>query len=502
MGKNKPLFVSAALSMSTLAGLYYLFFSFVTPLLIFSLFLVCFFPWIKGFREKTFDIFEPVYFFNVVYFMHFGLRAVFLYLKQYASNEFINEFVETNVQALIPQFLDKTLLLCLSGIIAFLVGYYWKSYNKNEFNKQTVVNYRIDSGKVYILAVITFVIGMSAKLVQLYYGYLGGWISGEYQVEGSVQLFYYLENLLQFSWVLIVFLFYYNRDAKQNNPIFLFSMLGLIFFVTFLGGSKYFLIILMLFTIIIRHCFYKRARIKHIAVVFSLILIIVFPITNAYRNVTQFGDIKLKSIESDIRHTTDKMRHNIKSELEKQSFLIASLQQVTNRFSGFDGTMAIIYALSEGITDYQYGEGVLTIFKIIIPSAIYPGKYDYPNYQGRVIRTLFGHDPETAIGISASAVGDFYWDFHIFGILFGMFFTGAIMRKMYRRYFAEAKNPFDKLIYIIIYPLMLFVIEAWLYMSYGQIIRFLVILFLFRWWLNQGQRKLINIEPANLHLRQ
>lgn len=502
MEKNKSFFVSTVLSISTLAALYYLFFSFVTPLLIFSLFLVCFFPWMKGFREKAFNIFEPVYFFSVVYFMHFGLRAVFLYLKQYASNEFVNEFVETNVQALIPQFLDKTLLLCLLGIMAFLVGYYWKSYNKNEFNKQSGANHKIDSGKVYILAVITFVIGISAKSVQLYYGYLGGWMAGEYQVEGSVQLFYYLENFLQFSWVLIVFLFYYNRDAKQKNPIFLFSMLGVIFFVTFLSGSKYFLIILMLFTIMVRHCFYRKVKIKNIAFVFSLILIIVFPISNAYRNVTQFGDIKLQSIESDIRHTTDKMRHNIKSESEKQSFLIASLQQITNRFSSFDGFMAINYALSEGISDYQYGKGVLNIFKIIIPSAIYPEKYDYPNYQARVIRSLFGHDPEMAIGIAVSTLGDLYWDFHILGILFGMFLTGAVMRKMYRRFFAEAKNPFDKLIYIVIYPLMLFVVEGFLFTSYGQIIRFLAILLLFRWWLNQGQRKLLNVEPANIQARQ
>ena len=122
--------------MATLAGLYSLFFSFVTPLLVFCLFLVCAFPWIKGFREKTFNIFEPVFFFSAVYFMHLGLRAVFLYLKETASNDFINEFVETNVQTLIPQFLDKTLLFCLLGMIAFLVGYYWKSFNKNEFNKQ------------------------------------------------------------------------------------------------------------------------------------------------------------------------------------------------------------------------------------------------------------------------------------------------------------------------------------------------------------------------------
>ncbi len=129
----------------------------------------------------------------------------------------------------------------------------------------------------------------------------------------------------------------------------------------------------------------------------------------------------------------------------------ASLAPIANRFAGLDSLIVIV----SGVSFYRLGETLTPILSFFVPRVLWPGKPTMSLGYDFAVQFL-GWDRVYRSEAAITQMGDWYWNFGILGVLFGMFIMGVLYRYIYS-FFIESRgfSPLAVFVYVIAFPIFI-----------------------------------------------
>ena len=135
--------------------------------------------------------------------------------------------------------------------------------------------------------------------------------------------------------------------------------------------------------------------------------------------------------------------------IEDIQFEISPLAHIESGFettirigNSLDGLSGILYSVPSHV-DHLYGASYLSVLTAPFPSALLP--FDKPMAGGRLNGTLiYGVEA----GIPPGNIGEAFWNFHLFGIVFIMGVFGACLKLVTMKYLTSDRGPIWTTIFI------------------------------------------------------
>jgi len=367
----------------------------ITYLLVIIQFLVCLTPFFGIFRTKHFDIFEIIYFGVLYFFVLFGLRALFI--VRYGS-----PFMNISPGATDIYYINLALFYSTLGLIFLLLGYYFPI----RWPKRTVfLPKEWSSKRVSLLVYPLFFVGWGFRFLVI--NKMGG-IRNYLTISRSILLtsgmmgnyYYSLLGNLTFMAISVAFI-YWLKEKKFKY--FLLGTLPLEIIYAFTTGSKGSFFGRFFTLLITYHYLIKRINLRKIAVL-GVVILLFFPIFNLYR----FKELQLPRLTSEVV-TFNRLFFNF-----------------MDRFHGIEA-LALAIKDTPGVMDFQFGKSFCLILVAPIPRDLWPdkpiisfGKVFAEKYMGYV----YGGTGTAA----ATGSAELYINFHIAGVIIGMFILGMIWR--------------------------------------------------------------------------
>jgi hypothetical protein len=190
---------------------------------------------------------------------------------------------------------------------------------------------------------------------------------------------------------------------------------------------------------------YARRRMPwaFVAVLISVLVFVVFPFYNAFRGT----DVRLDQ-RSRLQATYEQTQGWSSDQYVNASW------GATKRRLAMINSVAVV-ARDVGVhVPYDMGRSLFQPLVAFIPRALWPDKPAHDQlYFGEQFRVTSILARDTSI--ARSAVGEFLWNFDIFGVVAGMFLIGLGMRYLYRRYGEGPFDPVRRAVYVIALYLVL-----------------------------------------------
>jgi len=455
----------------------------LTYLLVFLLFSVCSIPILIHIRIKTFDLLEPIYIVLILYFLYFGIRTVFILLSPPYISTAPNLDTVSDMHII-----NLALLYTIVGIIFMIIGYYsrlpaviCKVIPRIKF----IWNERKAIKRIYIL----YFIGLFFRLFIIQQGLLVRFgvrqvpvaLVNIMQIFGQISLYAYALYAVYFFSVKG------RRPSIISGLIILFSEVGF----AFISGWKGNFIILMFILLIAYHYGLYKIRIRSLLISLIVVLLIVFPLVNTYRYiypiVVQGENVSVFTVRGFFRVAKAVLERM--KEYSPMEYIAFSFGDFINRFAGIDSLSVTIKRTPEAM-NFQYGRTISWLFLWPIPRIIFPDKPDLS--LGRVFGVKYwGWPEEPWYGNAAiTQIGEFYLNFHLLGIILGMFLSGIIYKLSYL-YFVK-RGILDKRVSIFLYSFIfinLIRIESSIAILYAGLLQTILFVLMIAWLANILIRK-------------
>jgi len=387
----------------------------ICSFLVIVLLILCIVPTIVKKRTGDIDIFHTITLIPLIYFLYFGVGFyVFRLRGMFAlSDESVSE--ETILTSLI---------VAIIGIIFFYVGYFSiykiikrKIFSKNIFSrwKQKKILVLIIYSSVFFVLVNLW-LWLSIKGVPLFIP--------DYYREARTEImagkgYIYALCLAIVPFALLIANIYWQKE-KKISPMLKIAFLSIILItigILVLNVERGIIVSFLIFLFINYHYMKKRFSIKKIFVFF---LIIVF--------LAGFGGY---------------LRTRQWSEEERLFLQVLLLELLPE----FDNYVKVIKNVPEHL-ELQWGRTIIPLFTNPIPRILLPNKDDFKP-AGVVFKEFFEHY-HIRIGERFTIVGELFMNFHIAGVIFGMFIFGSITAFVQKKLYPKDKNPFGVLLYCLI----------------------------------------------------
>lgn len=344
------------------------------------------------------DVFEPVYPFTGFHFLLFVIQPLILIATR-------SDFANGTAFCL-------TLLYASVGLIAFYAGYYsrlgWRIAGQLPTPGEAYSVRRVST-----VVLLFTCIGLSAIVA------LG------YKVSREASIWWAFANPLQFN----------NRFLKAGSGYHVLGMsllqagfflldafslrsrrLGLrlikllylagVLLVYMPLGARWLLLVTFLVPVIVRHYYLGRSvRLLHVLMLIPA-LVLAFGWLGAYRATGN----PLPQVGS----------------LERS--LVGTLSG--DLLTPFDNFVHLVRALNDGSVDLQYGRYYLYLLIAPIPRSLWPEK-PVISIEWAFTEAVFGTDPRYGPTRTMTIPGELYFNFHLPGIVAGMFMWGVFWRMMY-----------------------------------------------------------------------
>ena len=449
LDKKRKLSVALACGLVCLFVMIYFFnlINDLTLLLSIALSLLCVVPLVHARYHKTIDMFEIIYPFSAYFFIGFPLRALLIYYEP----------LQLRMANAIPysyylDYLDTALVYMIIGFSAFLIGYYSRiSKHIAQLIPKPLFLERENISVSKVMLVFLFGCVFRVISLKLGYGFFRPSHSELLKVTGSLN--YYLlafGDFAIFGTFLIAVMYYMNPSMRKNLKALLWCLLiPLDIFYGFIFVGKKQLIIPLLVVMMAINYFKRRIATKQLIITLVLVVFIIFPTINFYRD--SFSRLGLKNPESfsAVVFNLEKIYSNL-SAMPFSDYVVLSIFYLCNRSTSIDNVAAAI-KFTPQVRDFQYGKYWILIPAVaFIPRAIWKNKPDI-DYSVGFGEDYLGHTSGVAWGTTNP--GDFYMNFGVLGILFGMFFLGVLFKTLYR-YFVDVEGP--KPLKIFIYAFLMF----------------------------------------------
>ena len=449
----------------------------LTLLLSIALSLLCVVPLVHARYHKTIDMFEIIYPFSAYFFIGFPLRALFISYEP----------LQLRMANAIPysyylDYLDKALVYMIIGFSTFLIGYYSRiSKHIAQLIPKPLFLERENISVFKVMLVFLFGCVFRVISLELGYGFFRTSHSELLKVSGSLN--YYLVAFGDFAFYgtfLIAIMYYMDPSRPKNLKALLwclFMPLDILYGFVFVAKKQFIIPMLVVFVAI--NYFKKRIATRQLIITLVLVVFIIFPVINFYR--ASFSRIGLKNPESfsAVGYNFEKIYSNL-STMPFSDYMVLSIFYVLNRNTSIDNLAAAI-KFTPQVRDFQYGKywALIPAFAFI-PRAIWKNKPDI-NYSVGFGEDYLGHTSGVSWGTTNP--GDFYMNFGVLGIAFGMFVLGVLFKTLYR-YFVDVEEPKPLKIFIYAF-LMLQMINGFegniaaIYSAVLKTLLFLVLIALF-----------------------
>jgi hypothetical protein len=110
----------------------------------------------------------------------------------------------------------------------------------------------------------------------------------------------------------------------------------------------------------------------------------------------------------------------------------------------FDNYVKVIEVVPDNL-GLQKGKTILPLFTNPIPRSILPQKDDFKP-AGVIFKEYMGHY-HIRVGERMTLVGELFMNFHIFGVILGMFIFGSVTAFVQKKLYPKDKNPLMVLLY-------------------------------------------------------
>lgn len=383
----------------------------------------CFFPaWIQWQRRRL-DIFETIHLIGLLYFVFFGLGAI------WAFNDPV--FVAYDIH--IVPYLIPAVLCCLMGYVALLGGYYgpWfqgRVVRTRERHPRTLMF-------VALPALLGFV-GCSAEAVWNHARWLR--VSFPTFISSLAQL----APLYQLAWALGWMLVLSGRLSRRQNWLLMGLLIPAtvgVVFATIVDKS----LAMSLAGIPLVALWYARGRVPWVTLIVLLLILIfvVFPFVNTYR----FLDARIPQA------TRMQMTSDLLLSWTMDEYVFNSADMFMQRLALINSVAIVVRDVPRWIP-YARGETMFgPALGLMIPRFLWPGKpsYGIGREFGEIFRVVSMLDNMTSI--AATVPGELYWNFDLPGVLVGMALWGVLLRFLYRRYGeADGADPVRRAIHIVL----------------------------------------------------
>lgn len=385
-------------------------------------------------------------------------------------------------------------LLTLLGLVSFIFGFKlvknWKIKKlDNLFEKEW------DYKKTIFVYFLLFLLGIFLKL-NLYFN--GSFFHINQNIGLNSNSFSSAIRILSwssfFALSLAFCLYFYflkigNKHYKFWRIIAWFNF-GLELLLGFLSQSKYLFLVPIFIYLISKHYFYKKS-LKRLIIAFLLIVFIIFPLFNYYRNPIGILYYKKQvdyNLEFNIKKQVD---HNLEFNIESvaEYTVDSSFYRITSLYS--------LYAAIDKTENFLWGKNIKDFFISFGPPKFIwkdkPSINDGGNEFGRKYGLLAPNDSTTSI--APTVFGDWYINFGILGVIFGMILEGIIIGLVYNTFIKDKKLlPAHVFIYSILWINILKEFEGFSAPAYALIIKLFIMIILIQLFLTQNLTSLFKFK--------
>lgn len=428
-------------------------------------------PWVIGARRKNLDVFELVYPFTALYFVDFGGRMIWLLVRPEVLA------AQTPHPSVIYAALDRTLLVAALGIAAYLAGYYLPP--RRGAPNGTLARRPIDAGILAWAAVVTFAAGFIIRVPFLVQGWFMNFAARSFAQDVSAvqHSLGYLSVLTTIGYALALAAFFSPRRPAWLGWI-LVIIVPLEGVNAFLTGSKFNMLSFVCIPLILFHYLRRRIPLAALAVVTGTFLFLVVPLITVYRNVVGIQQLEGLRIPAGIPHLVARIAEHL-STLSAREYLDSTIGLATTRFVGIEALASVIGAIPILIA-YLGGASLLWAGKILIPTVIWPGKYEVLTQMLQPLPLLFGFADFRRGGMGITLPGELYWNFGTLGVVAGMLLVGMLHRAAVAR-LRRPGEPATVLLYALIWAWMVVAFDAWFYVTFSNVVRILVLAVAVMW---------------------
>lgn len=399
------------------------------------------------------DVFETVHVIGLLYFIYFGLGAIWS----------INDPVHVAFDIYIVPFMSTAMLYCLLGYAALLAGYFGP-WGRGEVKRKWE---EFPRGTMFLL--LTGLLGLAGSLSEAAWSQ-SRWLGASFPVVLSSMAQF--SPLFLFAWALAWLMVFSGRTTRsQRRVIWLVLTPGAALVVLTSMTDKS--LVMTLAGLPVIGLWYARRRIpwKILVALLILLVFVIFPFYNNFRAL----DPRLPWMAR-VTITSETIRGwDFENYWEQSAITVKRRMALAN-------SVAVVIRDVPRWVPYANGETLfLPAIGFFIPRVLWPDKPSFS--MGRDFAETFRvvHMLDSETRVSVTVPGELYWNFDLPGIIVGMALWGLALRFFYRRYGeGEALDPIRHAIHVVL--LVQFVhFGGGLAAQAVSVLRTLVLLEVLRW---------------------
>jgi hypothetical protein len=371
-------------------------------------------------RHGKLDVFEPIHVVGLVYFLYFGLGALWV-----VGNP------ELAYDAYLPDHVPRAALYVLLGYLGLLFGYYGLWGGRRAVQRDEPV------GSTVLLLWVPAVLGLVGSLAAIIHHDRMLYGMSLSVITSSLSQF---SPLFLFAWALIWLLFWSGRLHFRQQLLWALFVPGVLvtLFKTFSNKT----VIMFMCVIPIIALWYVRKRIpwKSLTLLMGLLIFVVFPLYNTYR-VTDIRAEHTKRME---------LTYQLLQDWDREEYVKRSWGTFKARVTMIS-SVAVVVRDTPRWVPFAKGETVfLPTLTYFIPRVIWPDKPIQAGGREFAVKFRITNDQDRSTFIACTVPGEMYWNFGLAGVLLGMMLFGVLMRWVYRRYGeSQAVDPQRRALYIV-----------------------------------------------------
>ncbi len=238
-----------------------------------------------------------------------------------------------------------------------------------------------------------------------------------------------------FIIVFLVYFYHSNTASRGSFSLFIFTLIAVVVFFNIYNASRRDTIFIVMSLVVYHNLAVKKIRFKTVALLTAALLAFSIFMVSA-RNYLQNPDFRGSFASSMADITSSESVHDKLAVSMDYPYV-------------YDALLNIISAVPERVP-YLYGETFLKFVYFPIPRFIWPDK---PETAARIIvKKFYPELYSTGMSISASPIGEGYFNFGALGVAGVMFVLGIIARSLKTYHMANKNNKGAVLLYAAMLP--------------------------------------------------
>jgi hypothetical protein len=438
------------------------------------LLVLCVAPAVWSAARARLDLFELGVSYGLVYFLYFGARSLWiLHVPQTLDGE-------TPYPSVVLAALPAAIWYADIGMAAYLVGY------RSSFGRSLPeirlaglrIGDRLEGARAGACATALYLLGFVARWPDLTHGWFMGFAAAQFarQVPAAVQSLTYFSVLGVLAYALLV-------TALCVSPLkrFLWLLAAVIvpteILFAFVTGSKFALITLLCVPMLAWHYLRRPVSPATVVALVAVVVLIVTPLVGTYR-----ASVESRGQMTRTAGDVPRVLAHVGKALVAQPVGVSlggAVSIFLHRLSGIDG-LAVVLRGVPSTEPFARGRTLAWTAKLLMPTAVWPDKYDRLHASLLAVPRLFGYPDFIFGGIGLTEPAELYLNFGVTGLLLGMALIGGL-HGLLVGWLRRPNVPLRVFVYSLLWPWVMMSVEGWFYAVYPNLLRIAGLSLLVAW---------------------